>query len=156
MKTFFFLAIPLLALCSCQHYSDEYIVIPVTAVNGKWTFEKDTVTVTWGYQVMHQYINNIGAGSTMQFNDHSINGSINYVANPDTSLGFVYYLQNSNTNLEIDYPAQMVYGVMRPEQIYNYTVVKATDHELVLNYTYSYFDPIGTQGEIYGNYYWTK
>jgi len=154
MKAYSLLAASLLVLFSCQHYVPGGP--PVTAVNGKWTFEKDTVVTYWGNTVVKESTNNISAGSTITFTPRSNQGSMTYVANPDTTLILYYYIQNYNTALIVNYPQQIVYGVTRPPQVINYTIVKATDHELVLNSISWFDDPQGGKGEIYGNYYWTK
>jgi hypothetical protein len=155
MKSYFLLAIPLLALCSCQHYIST--ALPVTPINGgTWTFQKDTVKVTWGTTVEKEYINDLGAGSTLTFDSHSELGSATHTAKPDTNFVIYYYLTNSNTALQIVYPSQEIFGQITQSQSYNYTILKVDDHQLILNYTYLFFDPLGTNGEVYGNYYYTR
>jgi len=155
MKNYFFPVILLLIVfSSCQHYTSN--LPPNTVVTGIWTFQKDTVTVTNGTTVTHQYINNINPGSTLQFDNNSFDGRINYVASPDTTLDFTYSIINYGATLSLAYPGQTVFGVYRPGQTVQYTFIKTTAHSLILNYTYTFFDSENTQGEIYANYYWTK
>jgi hypothetical protein len=161
MKKYFLTAGALLLLCSCQHYFNG-AATPTPAFNGKWTFEKDTITVTNGTTIVHQYINNIGAGSILQFGTGQAYGTVtgveygnvNYVATPDTSLNFTY--TTSGNGLTITYPPQIVDGVTRSEETFSYTIVQSTAHLLELNYVYVFTDSEGTGGEVYANYYWTR
>jgi hypothetical protein len=151
MKTYFFLAAILLTLYSCQHYTSN--ALPVTPLNGTWTFVKDTVRVYVGNDVSREYINDIKPGSTLQFLPGITDGSAFFKGTPaaDTTYIFNYYLTDNNTSLEIIYLPQTIFNVVQPERIYNYTIVKVTDHELLLNYILP-----GTQIETIGNYYWKK
>jgi hypothetical protein len=158
MKTYFLLAAILLIFYGCQHYTPN--TLPVTPLNGTWTFDKDTVKIYLGSNVDREYINDIKAGSTLQFLPGITDGTAVFKGTPaaDTTLLFNYYLQNNNTSLEIDYPVQTVFNVLQNETIYTYTVVKLTDHELLLNYTIPAhaINAQGTEQETIGNYYWKK